>query len=90
MLYRTIHFIYDKKKQGKMTYLEPPKCKRRKNPCDQCDYKATNRGTLFTPVKSKHEGVRYPCDQCEFIGSTKSFLHSHKMSKHEGVKYPCD
>ena len=31
-----------------------------KFPCDQCDYKATQKSSLLTHIKSKHEGVKFP------------------------------
>ena len=61
-----------------------------KYPCDQCDYKATQKGNLWTHLKSKHKGVKYPCDQCDYKASYKGHLLTHLKSIHEGVKYPCD
>ena len=29
-----------------------------KYPCDQCDYKATKKGTLLKHIRSMHEGVK--------------------------------
>ena len=58
-------------------------------PCDQCDYKATQKAHLLRHLKSKHEGIKYPCDQCDFKATQKSNLLRHLKSKHEGINYPC-
>ena len=42
--------------------------------CDQCDFKAAERGKLLRHIKSKHEGVKYPCDQCGFKAMRKDSL----------------
>ena len=60
------------------------------NQCDHCDYKTNSRGTLFTHVKSKHEGVKFPCDQCDYKATLKGNLLKHVEAKHEAVKFPCD
>ena len=36
-----------------------------KIPCDHCDYKATERGSLLKHIKSLHEGIKFPCEQCD-------------------------
>ena len=38
--------------------------------CDQCDYKATRKGSLKTHIQSVHEKVRYSCNQCDHQAST--------------------
>ena len=53
-----------------------------KYPCDQCDYKATQKGDLLTHLKSIHEGVKYPCDQCDYKATQKCHLLTHSNSKH--------
>ena len=61
-----------------------------KFPCDQCDYKATEKGHLRSHMKSIHEGVKYPCGQCDYKATEKCSLLIHIKSKHEGIKFPCD
>ena len=53
-----------------------------KYPCDQCDYKATKKGTLSTHMKSIHKGIKYPCDQCDYKATTKCNLLRHFNSVH--------
>ena len=50
-----------------------------KYPCDQCDYKATQKGSLLSHIKSKHEGVKYPCDQGDDKATQKSNLLIHSQ-----------
>ena len=57
-------------------------------PCEQCDYKATQKGTLLTHIKSNHEGVKYSCEQCDYKATWKRSLFIHIKSFHEGVMYP--
>ena len=33
--------------------------------CDQCDYKATQKGNVGTHIKFKHKGIENPCGQCD-------------------------
>ena len=40
-------------------------------PCDQCDYKATQKAHLLRHLKSKHEGIKYPYDQCDSVTAHK-------------------
>ena len=61
-----------------------------KYPCNQCDYQATQQGSLKTHIQSKHEGVKYPCNQCDYQFTDKSSLRKHIQSKHEYIKYPCN
>ena len=60
-----------------------------KFPCDQCNYKATQRGHLLRHIKSIHDGVKFPCDQCDYKATQKGDLLRHIKSKHEGVKFLC-
>ena len=55
--------------------------------CSQCEFKATEKGSLFRHSKSKHEGVKFPCGQCDYKATQKGSLSRH--IKHEGVKFPC-
>ena len=34
--------------------------------CNQCDYKASLKGTLSRHKKSIHEGIKFPCAQCDY------------------------
>ena len=34
--------------------------------CDQCNYKATQKGHLKAHIQSKHENVKFHCDKCDF------------------------
>ena len=47
--------------------------------CNQCDYKATEKGNLTKHVQSIHDGVKYACNQCEYQGSKDSLCHHIKM-----------
>ena len=51
-----------------------------KYPCDQCDYKATQKGDLLRHLKSIHEGVKYPCGQCDYKATERSSLSRHFKS----------
>ena len=53
-----------------------------KFPCDQCDYKAKDKGYLLKHIKSRHEGVKYPCDQCAYKATFKGALRRHIKLKH--------
>ena len=56
-----------------------------KFPCDQCDYKATQKGDLLKHIKSLHEGVKIPCGQCDYKATEKGHLLRHVKSKHKGL-----
>ena len=58
--------------------------------CDECDYKATTKGSFFRHIKSRHEGVTFPCDQCDYKATEKASLLKHIKSKHLGIKFHCD
>ena len=51
-------------------------------PCDQCDYKATEKRSLSRHTKSIHEGVKFPCDQCDFKSTQRGDLLRHIKSRH--------
>lgn len=53
-------------------------------PCDQCPFKAKEKGSLSLHLKSVHEGVKYPCDQCSFKATWKVNLLQHTQSIHTG------
>lgn len=48
--------------------------------CDECDYKATQRGNLKQHNKSKHDSVRYGCDQCDYTTPHQGYLKVHKIN----------
>ena len=56
--------------------------------CDQCEYKATQKLSLRTHIKSLHED--FTCDQCEFKEKRKGQLDDHIESIHENVTYSCN
>ena len=66
-----------------------PKNKGVKFPCNQCDYRATQRHHFLTHIKSKHEGVR-SCNQCDYITSEKRYLVKHIAVRQTGVNYACN
>ena len=43
-------------------------------PCDQCDYKATEKGSLKKHIDAVHGDVRYSCDQCDYKSKWKDNL----------------
>ena len=57
--------------------------------CNQCDYKATQKGNMTQHIQSVHEGVKYACNQCAYQATQQSNLTTHIQSVHEGVKYAC-
>ena len=61
-----------------------------KYPCDQCNYKATDRSNIRRHIKSVHDRVKYPCNQCSYKATVPGSLQQHIKSIHEGIKYPCD
>ena len=50
--------------------------------CDQCDYQATERGSVKTHIQNIHEGVRHDCNHCDYKATQKSNLKYHIKSKH--------
>ena len=57
-----------------------------KFPCEQCDYKAPQKGHLMAHITSTHEGVKFPCEQCDYKATQKGHLLTHIKSIHKGVK----
>ena len=55
------------------------------NPCQHCDYQATQSSSLQTHMKSMHEGIKYPCHQCDYQATQSSHLQRHIESRH--IKY---
>ena len=53
--------------------------------CEQCDYKAVQKGHLLTHIKSIHEGVKFPCEQCDYKATQKGNLLKHINSFHKVV-----
>ena len=52
-------------------------------PCDQCNYAATTRGSLYEHAQSYHEAANFNCNQCDYTVSTKTNLNKHKEDSHE-------
>jgi len=50
--------------------------------CDECDYKATQSGSLKVHVMAKHKGIRFPCQACDYKGTTKGNTRMHMRNKH--------
>ena len=48
----------------------------------QCDYQATQQGSLTIHIQSLHEGVKYACNQCEYQATQHGHLTRHIQSKH--------
>ena len=42
--------------------------------CQQCNYKATQKGHVKQHRESKHEGVKYVCYHCEYQATTRDSL----------------
>ena len=57
--------------------------------CNQCDYRATQKGNMTQHIQSVHAGVKYPCNRCNYQATQQSNLTTHIQSVHEGVKYAC-
>ena len=60
-----------------------------KFPFEQCNHKATSKGSLVQHKRALHEGVKFPCGQCNHQATSKGHLAEHKRAVHDGVKYPC-
>ena len=54
--------------------------------CDQCNYRATRKDTLFQHINSIHKGFKFPCDQCEYKAGGRGTSLNHIRSIHKGVK----
>ena len=52
-------------------------------PCDQCEYKATKKGSLKSHIESVHEKVQYPCNQCEYKATQNGNLKRHIQTIHD-------
>ena len=58
--------------------MDVEKINEMKYPCDECVYKATEKGNLRMHVKLIHERVRYTCDQCDYEATEKVYLSKHR------------
>ena len=61
-------------------------------PCEDCEYKATQKSNLQTHIKSTHKGVMLSCPDCDYYATTKSNLQKHNklVHKHKGeILFPC-
>ena len=45
--------------------------------CDQCNQRATQRGSLKIHIDSKHKGIKYNCNQCDDKATVKYTLKMH-------------
>ena len=55
-------------------------------PCEKCDYKARERGSLRQHIKPIHEGERYTCEKCDYKATQKGSLRQHIKSIYEGER----
>ena len=53
-----------------------------KYPCDQCNFKAIDQGSLRLHIMSIHDGAKYPCDKCNYKATQKNRLQLHKSIRH--------
>jgi hypothetical protein len=60
------------------------------NTIDECEYQATEQGSLNRHRQTNHEVVKYLCNQCEYQASAHYILNRHRKSNQEGLKYSCD
>ena len=57
--------------------------KARDYPCEQCDYKASQKSALKRHVKTIHEKRKdFACGQCDFKTTRVSYLKSHVQFAH--------
>ena len=55
----------------------------------QCDYEATQKGSLATHRKSLHLGQKFHCPYCDFEATRKGSRATHHKSVHLGQKFLC-
>ena len=55
--------------------------------CDQCDYKATQKGHLRQHIDSVHGDKQYSCDQCDLKSKWKGSLKQHIDTVHGDVRH---
>ena len=55
--------------------------------CDQCEYRATIKGSL---IKSVNKNITYPCDPCNYKATTEENFKVHIDSIHKKISYSCD
>ena len=58
-------------------------------PCNNCDYKATTRGSLKKHCMRSHDGIKYFCDKCDHISNSQSYLRRHQRTEHENFRFFC-
>ena len=52
-------------------------------PCDECDFKTTEKNHLTAHKESLHENPQYPCNQCGFTSERKSAITLHTATVHD-------
>ena len=57
--------------------------------CNQCQYKATQKGDLKKHILAVHEVVRYCCGECDSTFVWHRDLKKHIQSVHDEVRYDC-
>ena len=64
--------------------------------CDQCEYKASQKGNLKMHIQFKHEGLAFSCDQCNYTSKLKGAIKRHKLknihiqSQQPSKEYKCN
>ena len=53
-------------------------------PCNQCEYVAKNKPTLYRHKGKIHKNIRHPCNQCEYVATFSNTLRRHIRTVHEG------
>ena len=56
--------------------------------CPDCEYQATEKGSLKKHQQSIHMGLKLECPECEYQALWKSQLVTHHKSVHMGQKLP--
>merc|ERR1712156_936755 len=56
-------------------------------PCNQCNYAATQRGSLKIHILAIHAKAKpYKCLSCEYSATTKGAMNQHVTGVHSGIK----
>merc|ERR550532_3501945 len=58
-------------------------------PCELCNYRAPDKGSLMRHTRGVHEGIKFYCDFCVYSASQKGNLKKHVEMKHPDKEYSC-
>ena len=58
-------------------------------PCNLCNYRAPDKGSLLRHTRGVHQGIRYYCDFCFYSATQKGNLKKHQGMKHKDNNYSC-